>query len=970
MADETKKVILQLQIDQAQSITQIAALKTQIAALKTEQQGFNTETEQGQKDSVAYAAQIKVLTSQQKDLENALADSIDSKKIQQKIDADILAAQKAEAAQLKINQKAEADAAAQLQADAKAEAAAFALLQKAEAAAEKATLEKAKADAVESGSIQDNRNQLKLLTAEYLNLAAPTTDQTNKIKTLSDTLKAQESAIGNNTRNVGNYSESFAALEQSLQSFSPQISALVKGFSGMQSTLGTVAKGFTTLKGAIAATGIGVLLLLLGSLISYIKNTDEGATALQGVFSAVGIVVKKVTGFFAELGSQILDLFTSTKSFGEILSNLGDVIIENTKSRIEGLLNIFVALGDVIDELVKNGFSGDFKPALKDLTDATIQAGFGIKDSTDKIAAFAQELADAAKVAYDFAIKVDALDDAQRALNLTNAKSDQIVQQLIISAKNRTLTDQERIDLLLKANTIEETTFASQQQIDKARLALISQRNAAEKDAINQQLNRDIAETTSEEKKIKLRQQALSIADEQTQEEADLQKKVIDGETQYILLKEKNQNKIDVFNDKIAADREKAYQEYLKQLADINGAELTLEDQRQAQALKDLQYEESLIGKSDSDQIKNLKALGASKIEIEQAQADERVALLQQIAEQEIAIEKKLANDKLAALTSEGLAEDANQKEIEIKKQTVIEDANAKRIQAERQLGDQIEAINQKTNDDIAKSDADALAKKKANTEKTLNTIGQTLNNFAQTASQANQDHLNAELADDESARATALQQAGTDAAKQAAVNKKYDDLEASAKKKAAKADLDLKEIQAVANVALGISQAIAEGGLAGIVTGALVAAAGAVQIADIESQKSKLAKGGLLNGPSHNYGGITGTGRFGNIEVEGGEFVMNKYSTKRFLPLLHRLNSSAPNRAPISFGKMAAGGQIYDGGLSARQSLQDVNSNLNARNLIMDAITRQPAPVVLVKDINNGQNRNIIVKDRANVTG
>lgn len=903
MADETKKVILQLQIDQAQSITQIAALKTQITNLKATQKDLNTSTVEGQKDSIAYAAQISALTKEQRSLENAVTQS----------------------------------------------AAGFQF---------------------ETGSIAANRAELSKLTAEYKNLAAPTADQTAKIKTLSDTLKAQESAIGNNTRNVGNYSEAFAGLGQSLQGFSPQISALVKGFSGMQGALGTVTKGFTSLKGAIIGTGIGALLLLLGSLISYIKNTDEGANQLAGIFGGIGIIIKKVTGFFAELGNEFLDLFTSTKSFGEILSNLGDVIIENTKQRIQGLLNIFAALGDIINELVTNGFEGDFKPALKDLADATIQAGTGIQGGTDKLIALAAELAAAAKVAYDFAIQIDTLDDAQRALNVTNAKSDQIVQQLIISAKNRTLTDQERIDLLLKANGIEEQSFAKQQAIDKARLALIAQRNAAEKDAINQQLNRDIAETTSEEKKIKLRQQALNIADAQNQEQADLQKKVIDGETQYILLKEKNQNKIDVFNDKIAADREKAYQEYLKQLSDINNAELSLEDQRQAQILKDLQYEESLIGKSDSDQIKNLKALGASKIEIEEAQADERVALLQQIAEQEIAIEKKLANDKLAALTSEGLSEDANQKEIEIKKQTVIEDANAKRIQIEKQLGDQIEAINQKTNDDIAKSDADALAKKKSNTEKTLNTIGQTLNNFAQVASQANQDHLNAQLADDESARSTALQQAGTDAAKQAAINKKYDDLEAAAKKKAAKKDLDLKEVQAIANVALGISQAIAEGGLAGIVTGALVAAAGAVQIADIESQKSKLAKGGLLNGPSHNYGGITGTGRFANIEVEGGEFIMNKYSTKKFLPLLHRLNSSAPNRAPISFGKMAAGGQIYDGGLSARQSLQDVNSNLNARNLIMDAITRQPAPIVLVKDINNGQNRNIIVKDRANVTG
>jgi len=51
----------------------------------------------------------------------------------------------------------------------------------------------------------------------------------------------------------------------------------------------------------------------------------------------------------------------------------------------------------------------------------------------------------------------------------------------------------------------------------------------------------------------------------------------------------------------------------------------------------------------------------------------------------------------------------------------------------------------------------------------------------------------------------------------------------------------------------------------------------------------SKFAKGGLLDGPSHLQGGIkTAYG-----EVEGGEFVMNRYSSKSFLPLLEKMNAA-----------------------------------------------------------------------------
>lgn len=905
MADESKKIILQLSVDASQGIKDIVSVKDQIAKLRVEQAALDKETASGKQINEAYTAQIKALGKEQKSLELAVEKT----------------------------------------------AAGFNF---------------------EAGSIAANRAELSKLTAEYKNLAAPTQDQTNKIKALSDILKAQESAIGNDTRQVGSYKEAIAGIGSQLGPLSPAIGALTSGFGNVTKQLGNVSKSFQTLGGAIKLSGIGLLLILLGSLVSYFKSTDEGANQLSGVMNAFGIVMKKIVGVFTELGGWVINLFDGTQSLSETFSNLGDIVIENLKSRLEGLLNIFVALGDIVSELVKNGFEGDFQPAIKSLADASIQAGTGVKGATDKIAAFAQELAAAAKVAYDFAIKMDAIDDAQRALNVTNAKSNQEVQQLIISAKNRTLTEQERIDKFLLANEKEEAAVRSQLSLDKQRLALISERNKAESDAINQRLNNDIKEETNEEKKIKLQQQALNIQDKLNQEEADLQQKIIDGETNFFLLRDKNQNKIDVLNEKIAADREKAYQDYLKQLADVNAAELSLEDQRQARIIKDLQYQTSLIGKSDSDQIKNLKALNASKIEIEEAEADERIAILQKIAVEEIALEKKLANDKLAALTSEGLLEDANQQEIELKKQAIIEDAQAKKLDIERKTSDEIVAISKKTNDDIAKNDADALAKKKQGQISVLNTIGNTLNQFASEASAINQAQLETQLANNESARSKELASSAKDKDTQAKINAKYDAIAAADQKKAAKADLTIKEIQAVANGALAISQALASAPPPlDFILAAAAGAAAAVQIVDLETQKSKLAKGGIVHGPSHANGGVTGTGRFNNVEVEGGEFVINKKATKENMSLLYHINNySKPpmatnNRLPIR--RFAAGGILNDGGLSASQnagSTNDVNQQINALQKAMKQITY----VVGVKDIIAAQENKAQVVQRSKV--
>ena len=82
----------------------------------------------------------------------------------------------------------------------------------------------------------------------------------------------------------------------------------------------------------------------------------------------------------------------------------------------------------------------------------------------------------------------------------------------------------------------------------------------------------------------------------------------------------------------------------------------------------------------------------------------------------------------------------------------------------------------------------------------------------------------------------------------------------------------------------------IVGGVLAGLVTAAGLANVAKIQATQYEgsgSAGSKFAEGGLLNGPSHDRGGIkTFSG-----ELEGGEFIVNKKATMDFLPLLERIN-------------------------------------------------------------------------------
>ena len=88
-----------------------------------------------------------------------------------------------------------------------------------------------------------------------------------------------------------------------------------------------------------------------------------------------------------------------------------------------------------------------------------------------------------------------------------------------------------------------------------------------------------------------------------------------------------------------------------------------------------------------------------------------------------------------------------------------------------------------------------------------------------------------------------------------------YNEKLSESKKKAAKEQYKIQMwqwgasiLQATANIAQGVSMAIAQGGVAGLITGALVGAAGAVQIASIIASKPtppSFSTGGIVGGSS-----------------------------------------------------------------------------------------------------------------------
>ncbi len=151
---------------------------------------------------------------------------------------------------------------------------------------------------------------------------------------------------------------------------------------------------------------------------------------------------------------------------------------------------------------------------------------------------------------------------------------------------------------------------------------------------------------------------------------------------------------------------------------------------------------------------------------------------------------------------------------------------------------------------------------------------------------------------------------------------------------------------QITIDTAKAISAAVSTGAQVGLTPfekGLAIAGNIAIVLANIAKAMQvinsvKYAKGGILNGPSHAQGGIMT--QFG--ELEGGEAVINKRSTRAFAPVLSKLNEAGG-------GKVFASGDIIDyNKLAAALSTQQV--------------------VVTDRDITNQQTRTARLLDRTRI--
>ena len=77
-------------------------------------------------------------------------------------------------------------------------------------------------------------------------------------------------------------------------------------FQSLKKGLGGLSLGFKGLKGAIASTGIGLLVIALGSLVAYFTQTQKGIELIERGMAALTTTINVIVDRFSALGEALL----------------------------------------------------------------------------------------------------------------------------------------------------------------------------------------------------------------------------------------------------------------------------------------------------------------------------------------------------------------------------------------------------------------------------------------------------------------------------------------------------------------------------------------------------------------------------------------------------------------------------------------------------------------------------------------
>ncbi len=757
------------------------------------------------------------------------------------------------------------------------------------------------ANKANAGSNEQLKAQLSIMTLEYNKLSKEQRENTARGKELftqinqtTEALKKNESAVGDNRRNVGNYEGALANAAGGLQQF--------RGATGGAAS-------------AVTSLSTKLLALLANPIVAIVAGIVAAFSALRKAFLA------------NEEGQN--KLAKVTQLISTIFGKLFDLIRPLADFLFDTLVKAFEYVGKEVEKTAK-------------LIEASLRF-LGFEDAANGVANYTKELDTAARAAAAISEAREKADKRERIAIVENAKADaRIAEARRIAADRENYTREEREKAIKEAIRLEDEVASRQEQIAKLRFQALKAENA--QSSSNKEALKELADSEAELFRI---QQSRAEGQKTLLRELNKLQKEEDAEA-----KEIAKNRADE-----AKERQAAHQEKLKQIEEERKEQERLFQEvikREVDAQQ--QLDEIAIKNIKDKRERELAELDAS-FEAKQAAIVGDGEKQKELELQLLAEQTKAKNELLQQYKNEDDEKKAVERQMELELQEILaENELASLIELEKAKADakiaeiqRVAAINQSSEIETALAIA-KVEKEKTNNikgyEKQLTDIKKSENKARLESTMIVLEAVNSlALGSTKAAKGVALAQLAISTGKSIASIVEMSTAAGSAAGTAA----------GVVTAGVGAAPAFTAMKTLTYLT-ALGQIMGNFAEAKNIINQGKAAKGGIFGGKSHSEGGTKGYFDDGTqIEVERGELfaVVNKRNTS-MLNYLNGLNTFGGNGK--SFFERGGISKFADGGIGYANVSKGIEQSQQTMNGIVDIIRNMPNPVVVVQDINNVQ--------------
>lgn len=290
----------------------------------------------------------------------------------------------------------------------------------------------------------------------------------------------------------------------------------VTKFKNLTNGVKASIKGFKGLRVAIISTGIGALVIALGSLVTMFQNSEEGQNKFAKLMTQIGVITGNVIDIISDFGKVMFNVFTGNfKAAGEALNE----VTEGIKNFGEETRKEIAVAGELADKRAKADIQE--RKLLLERAEADRKVAELREKAADKENVSVAERIEAIKEAGKIAEEITQKEIATARLRFEAKEAENALSQ----STKEDLDEQAQ----LQARLIElETARLRKQKALTAEITTALREAEAERNAI---LSEQKAKEAEEEKERKEKQAADDAAEiERLKLLAEEKKKILDKE--------------------------------------------------------------------------------------------------------------------------------------------------------------------------------------------------------------------------------------------------------------------------------------------------------------------------------------------------------------------------------------------------------------------------------------------------------